>query len=103
MADNPASRLEVIFGPHCDHEDCSWIACDGVPAGEDGILCACRHQEVCPHCGPASPSWRRLAAEWLEWCQGWAATVSSSELAAKNVPANVVATALLVETHYRPE
>jgi hypothetical protein len=39
-------RRITIYGPHCSHEDCSWITC-----GETGLVeFACR-KPGCPHCG----------------------------------------------------
>lgn len=40
----------VLYGPHCSHDDCSWVTCDGSglvehPCGKPG----------CPHCGAPAP------------------------------------------------
>lgn len=94
----------MIFGPHCDHPECSMIACDNVPMNESGVLYGCREQETCPYCGPGSPNWRRIATEWTAWCTETYGTANSAELRKTQAALypNVLATAELVEAHPVP-
>jgi hypothetical protein len=41
----------AIYGPHCSHEECSWITCDGT-----GLVEHPCHKPGCPHCGAPAPS-----------------------------------------------
>lgn len=89
-----------IFGPHCPHDGCSWIACDLVEPPASGVVYACRKQADCPHCGPTSPDWPRLSDEWVRWCVQTYGTANSDELRSVDaIPRNVVETAELVEKH----
>lgn len=92
----------TIYGPHCSHSDCSMLVCDHANDLASGIQYGCRKQASCPYCGPDSPNWGRLAAEWLTWCQQAYGTTNPDELAALNVPANVTETARLVALNTDP-
>lgn len=87
----------VLPGPHCSHDECAWDRCD-----HDGeVHHGCRHQAVCPECGPASEDWPRLADEWTQWAVGWYGTSDAEQLRAAGRPANVVAAAALIQQHQR--
>lgn len=51
----------TIYGPHCGHDDCSWITCD-----DTGFVEYPCRTPGCPHCGapdPASPEqWATVPA-----------------------------------------
>lgn len=90
----------TVFGPHCSHDECSWIGCDAATPPEPEIVYTCKSVAECPYCGPASPDWPRLSAEWVAWCVGWRGTAGSAELGAMGgIPPNVLAMAELVEAH----
>lgn len=43
-----------LYGPHCPHDECSWLGCDMGEGGESGIVHPCRYEgDGCPYCGPA--------------------------------------------------
>ena len=88
-----------LYGPHCDHPECAWDACDHAPTEEAGVLDGCRQQGECPLCGPASQAWPRLVGEWLTWAQAAYGPTRSARLAAPGVPPNVVAPAQLIEAN----
>ena len=90
----------TIYGPHCSHDRCSFIECDQAVPPAPGIVCACREQATCPYCGPTSPDWRRLSADWVRWCYHQYGSANSDELRGEpGIPPNVVTTAELVEAH----
>ena len=92
----------TVFGPHCPHNECSWIACDHAEPPASGVYYGCAGQANCPYCGPTSPEWGRLCDEWVDWCIGRYGTANSDELWNKGgIPSNVLATAELVEKHPR--
>lgn len=95
-----SSTPPAIYGPHCGHDECSWIECDLAAPPAPGVLYGCREQATCPYCGPTSPDWARIAAGWVRWCVDRYGSANSDELRAVDaIPANVVATAELVEAH----
>ncbi|MCD9145899.1 hypothetical protein [Streptomyces albireticuli] len=56
--------MTLLFGPHCPHDECSWLGCDVGEGDENGIVYPCRNQAECPYCGDAPmppqverPSW----------------------------------------------
>lgn len=86
----------TVYGPHCSHDECSWLVCDvsGIVEHE------CREQATCEHCGPTSPDWPRLSAAWVRWCVETYGTSNSDALRSLDAtPPNVLATAELVEAH----
>jgi hypothetical protein len=90
----------TVFGPHCPHDDCGWAVCDIAPEPESGVWYTCRHVAECDLCGPTSPDWPRLAAQWVDWCAERYGSASSEDLRARGaMPPNVVAMAELVEAH----
>lgn len=99
-AEQPAAP---VYGPHCGHDECPLVACDLVAPSASGVLFKCREQARCPHCGPTSPDWPRIVADWLRWCVWQYGTTNSDELrAAGTVPADVVSTAELIEAQSAP-
>jgi hypothetical protein len=36
----------IVYGPHCSHDECSWITCD-----DSGLVEFPCHKPGCPHCG----------------------------------------------------
>ncbi|WDZ84054.1 hypothetical protein [Micromonospora cathayae] len=89
----------TVYGPHCSHAECGWIACDHT--GE--VEYSCRDQATCPYCGPESPDWPRIAKAELAWTIEYAGTADPDELRALDVPPNVVERAELIAAHYRPD
>jgi len=86
----------AVYGPHCEHGECAWSMCD---YDTPGVKWGCREQAKCSLCGPASEDWDRIATEWIAWAVQWAGASDSATLRARGVPANVIATAELVEAH----
>ena len=41
----------TVYGPHCPHEECSWVTCDLT-----GLVEFCCRVPGCPHCGAPPPA-----------------------------------------------
>lgn len=39
---------QIVYGPHCHHDECSWLHCDI----DEKYEFPCNDQATCPHCGP---------------------------------------------------
>lgn len=90
---------ETVYGPHYEHDDCSWIECD---LEDPGVKWACRDQRTCPHCGPSSTAWPRIKDEWKTWARGRYGVCESAALRQLDgIPENVIQTAELIEENHQ--
>lgn len=93
MSEASSVPATVIFGPHCPHDECSWVECDHSGLVEH----PCQNQVECPSCGPDSPQWHRIKQSMAAWLKNTYGTVDVAELRAiEGVSAGAVMYAVLL-------